>query len=305
VRYEAAFALTNARPDAPFTASYRVVPVLAEAVRQHATPNAIVIAHDPQTINQLQAALQDLGYQTVGGTSLAEATGQMENAAGFDLIVARLSAADIETLIQQTADLNRLVAVPIVAVVSPDDQSQLRRDAHNMSRLYTTVAATDPQELENVINEAAQAFAGPPISEEQATAYAATALTLLREVALGSSHVFTISDAQPALIDALNHQNESLAIQAASVLELIPDANAQQALATVALDDSRTLSARLAFLASLAESATAYGNLLTDLQVGDLRQLVRTSDGEQALAAARAFGALTVSTDQAVELILQ
>ncbi|MEE9212036.1 MAG: hypothetical protein V3U29_05225, partial [Phycisphaeraceae bacterium] len=108
VRYEAAFALTNARPDAPFTASHRVVPILAEAVRQHTTRHALVIADDAGATNRLQAALKDLGYQTIGGSSLSELADELDTGTGFDLIVASLSAPGIDALYRRSADHDKL-----------------------------------------------------------------------------------------------------------------------------------------------------------------------------------------------------
>ena len=305
VRYEAAFALAKSRPDAEFTSSHRVVPILAEAVGQQIIRYVLVIADDNQTVNSLQASLKDLGYETIGAVSLSQAAEQLDSYPDLDLIVTRLSASGIEQLYDRTSEDQRLALVPIVTLVSQDDQIELDKQIHEMPRLYPTQAMGDPDTLRPVLEQAAYAYAGPLIDDASAADYATTALMLLREVAFGGSKVFDISDAQPALIRALSDKRESISILAANVLGLIGNADAQQAIAHVVLDNALAKSARLAFLASLANSGTSHGNLLTDQQISRLRKLVSASDGDMALAAARAFGSLTVSTDQAVDLILR
>ena len=305
VRYEAAFALAKARPDTDFTSSHRVVPMLAEAIGQQIIRYVLVIADDNQTVNLLQASLKDLGYETIGAASLSQAAEQLDSYPDLDLIVTRLSASSVKQLYHRTSEDERLALVPIVTLVSQADQIELDKQIHDMPRLYPTQAMGDPDTLRPVLEQAAYAYAGPLIDDASAADYATTALMLLREVAFGGSNVFDVSDAQTALIRALSDERESISILAANVLGLIDNADAQQAIAHVALDDALAKSARLAFLASLANSGTIHGKLLTDQQISRLRELVSTSDGEMALAAARTFGALTVSTAQAVDLILR
>ena len=61
VRFSAAFAITNARPVEDFPGSHRVVPVLAEAVRQSTVQYALVLAKEQDAVNLLVSTLQGAG----------------------------------------------------------------------------------------------------------------------------------------------------------------------------------------------------------------------------------------------------
>jgi HEAT repeat protein len=136
----------------------------------------------------------------------------------------------------------------------------------------------------------------------QSTTFALMALGVLRDVALASD-VYNIVDAQPALIQALADDRPDIVVGAATVLSLINTPEAQIAIADYAL--STMADVQLALLESLADSATHFGNLLNGPQKQQLIDLVSNSDGELAATAARAHGALTLPTSEAVKEILR
>ena len=76
--------------------------------------------------------------------------------------------------------------------------------------------------------------------------------------------------------------------------------------AVLFLQDRRGITlAETAMLASLAESATYFGNHLDAGQTDRLLELVNTGSGDLAIAAARAHGALSLPTANAVKLLTQ
>lgn len=305
VRYMAAFALAAARPNETFGGSYRVVPVLSQAVRQTDIRQALVVAPIQDDLNALQATLRDLDFRTIGDRTLADLSERLLAAPGVDLIVVEAPANVVKSIYSQTATDYKLAAVPILALTTPVDQIALRAEFHDDRRLFLALTEDDPDELEAAVERARRSAVGAEIGGEEATAFALTALRLLRDVALGDPAIYNVVDAQPAMTLALDDDREAVATATATVLAMINDPQAQQAIASVALDANRSDSLRLATLGSLADSATSHGNLLTDAQIENLQEKVNTSEGDEAVAAARAFGALTPSTPQAVEHILR
>ena len=143
---------------------------------------------------------------------------------------------------------------------------------------------------------------GEAIGPDQSTEFSLMALRVLRDVALASD-VYNVVDAQPALIQALQDDRPDVITGAAEVLALIRTPPAQRALAAAALQQSADV--QLALLASLGDSATHFGNMIDENQKQQIVTLVSGSTGELAAAAARAHGALTLPTSDAVREILR
>jgi hypothetical protein len=305
VRFAAAFAMTNARPSAAFPGSHRVVPVLAEALRQSENRYALVIGRNRESANSLGATVRELGFQAIAGTALSEVRGDVNAGPGVDLIVTDLPIDAIADLYHTTGEDYKLAAVPLLAVISAGDQIEFNRRYEGHDRLRSTLASTDPKALSDAVKQAASAYAGDPIGADEALVYATSALALLRSVAVGSAAVFQIADAEPALVQALGDARESIVTQAADVLALIPSPDAQRQIADAALDMARPENVRIALLGSLAESAKNFGSHLIPAQSDRLLTLVKESSGDLAIASARAHGALTMPTGNVVELLLK
>lgn len=305
VRFEATFAMTNARPKAEFAGSQRVVPVLAEALRQGATRYAIVLGKDQDSTNNLVALAKELGYETYGGQDLSTLSEQISAGPGVDLILTDHPVDSVQALDRQTSSDYKLAAVPILAIATPGDQIEINRrypDAN--SRVRSTVSVAEADAIKAAVEQATATYAGQSISAEEAHGYATTALKLLNEVALGAAGVFHVDEAEPALIEALGDEREDIAGGAAKVISKIESVDGQIALGDAALDDTRSPELRISLLNSLSESATFSGNHLNEVQLAKLLELVKTSEGDIAIAAARAHGALTLPTANVVQMLI-
>lgn len=306
VRYQAAFALTNARPKEAFDGSFRVVPVLSQAVRQSDVRYAIVLADDDSARGSLSATIKELGFQPLIGATLEDLADDIRQAPGIDLILTAVSPQHVMDVHRQTMGDYKLVSTPIVAMTTPAGQIKLTARFAQDRRIRTVVAGPSVSELEPAVQAARRGAGGAEITSQQADAFALTALHLLRDVALtGGGEIYQIADAQPALIAALNDQRDAVAIGAAGVLSLVDDPQAQQAIAPLPIDTTRTMDVRLAALARLAESFNQFGNKLPDSHNALLRELAASSEGDLAESAARAVGAGMPAAHQAVELILE
>jgi hypothetical protein len=303
VRYEAAFAMTNARPKAAFPGSFRVVPVLAEAVRQTETRFALVIASSDERFGVMKAQLKDLGYSAFGGTSLEKSADELNLKPGIDIIVTDHDAAGVEKLYNATVEDYKLSAVPVVALGDKTTVIRLNDSFRDNRRVFPVEVTDDAAKLKPAFEQARASYVGKEIAADEANKYASTALRLLREVAMSRDEVFNVLDAQPALIEALKDTRQDIVAQAGGVLALLNTEDSQRALATAALDDSRPEETRIALLGSVAESATHWGSKLNEVQLDNLRKLLDTTKGDLGLASARAFGAHSQPTAKVVDLI--
>jgi len=304
VRFEAAFALTNARPTTAFPGSFRVAPVLAEAVRQTHQQYALVIAPVDQQ-NHLLLAARHLGYVAIGAPSLEQAMQQVRSVPGIDLVITAVGPDDFAALHGEARQINELRTAPQVAVAAQADLADTNALTAQMSGVFVVAASADAGELAAAIAPAIDAYAGAVMNEDEALGYALHALALLRDVALVGDDIYKIADVQPALIQALGDPRSDVVVAAANVLSLIDSQDAQRAVADVGLDANVAEDVRIAVLGSLADSATHYGKMLRRMQEDRVLELVESSTGDLAITAARAHGALALPTANAVRLLGQ
>lgn len=302
VRFAAASALAAARPTEGFSGDRAVVPTLAAAVRRDGQRYAVVIASDEGVRSTLADAASSAGYEPLLGGSLAEVQPQVEQVPGVDLILARGSADDISGLASATRGLPVLGGAPIVAYASAADQVALEGRFGPSSRVTSVVGDIDSDSMQAAGRAAIERSGGEPVAGPEAEAQALEALRLIRELALDGSTVLDADAALPAVTAALEDGREAVATAAGEAAATLDDRSAQSALADAALRASGAV--QVAHLHALAASAVRHGNLLS-ADFGDrLLDLVKNSDGDTALAASRAHGALTLPTEHAVELIL-
>lgn len=305
VRFGAAIAMTNAFPEEAFPGSHRIVPVLAEMVRQSEQRYALAVSRNGEVAARMQAILSDLGFQATSGPSLA-ALGEVINAnPGLDLVMLSDDLETVAATVRDSASNYQLAMVPMLAMMSNADLPQATLLAESDPRLVVTLRSDDADELRAAVEQATEKFAGRSISGDEAHAYATSALTVLRRIAETRNPIFDVREARPALVLALSDDREGVAQQAGAVLALIDDEVSQSAIADAALDTGRPAAVRVPLLNSLAESARLYGGYLSEAQLDKLLELVKTSRGDLATAAARAHGALTLPTGNVVELITE
>ncbi len=301
VRFRSAEALANAKPDKPFNSSYNVVKILADQVRQSDKRYAMVIAENQEAVNELLAALGDLGYEAFGSTKIGDLTSDINSRPGIDLIVIESAADGVKSLYAGTSSDFKLNQAPIVALVSPADQIRLKTEFAENPRMAPVVKQADNAALGEAIEAARGRLAGSPIEAEEGLEFALTALFLLRDLALGDGSVYNVLDAQASLEQALTDERDAVVMVAGHVLALIGNESAQRSIFTAAL--ARQGEVQVSLLTSLAQSAQHHGNFATEKQTDALLALVQASQGDTALAAAQAHGSLMLSTDKAVTLI--
>lgn len=302
VRFRSAEALAKAMPTSSFTNDFRVVPVLGEAVRQSDHRYAVVIAPDATTRNKAAAAASAVGMdEVITGDSLAGVASQVAAVPGVDVLVVAGSAGWVAGVVDNTAGDYKLASTPIVAYVSAADQIALNGKYGSSGRLATVVGEINSDTLEPAAAAAVNNFSGDALSAEDTERFPLTALALLEQIAAGQS-VYNAQDALPAVAAALADPREAVAIAAGNTIAAMDSPDAQAALAASAVEQLGAV--QIAQLNALAASANRFGNLISADQADAILKLVKESDGDLAIAAAQAHGALSLPTANAVELIL-
>jgi HEAT repeat protein len=304
VRYAAALTLGQARPEESFDGSFRVVPTLAEAVRQGDALHAVALAGTQERVNSLISQLESLGYTTVGATTVSDLSAEVQSMPGIDVIAVAGPMTAVRKLIDTTRGDYRLGSAPVLALVSADAQDDMNDYAKDKPRVSVGLNTDDNATLDQAVQAATSAAGSEPIGLEEGTDLAVEALDLLRDLAQQRQSVYQVADAEPVLANALQDGRPEIMIGAADVLALIDSSEAQQAIARAALNAGGM--DQIDLLGALAESARAHGNLLDGRLQDRVAGLIGGDDatGEVAEAASMVYGSLGLPTSISADEVL-
>lgn len=296
VRYLAAISLAKSLPDQKFTDSDVVVSVLNEALHLSGKKTALLVAADESQRNALKEALRAAGMDVNDQPDAGKALAAAKSVAGIDVIVVAGKAAnDIVPTMRRDPALVGLLAI----VVTQDEAfaAQFKGDAST-----TVIGAAD--KLADALAKSSKA-AGEPLAGEQMNLWAIRAADAAKVLALTNNNVFDLNRLRPALIEALKSPAAEVQLAAAGALAQMSAAQAQQAVADLALKPELAEKTKVEALNTLTESIRKSGNQLSEAQVNALFSLV-SAKGSQALreAAAQAFGALNLPSAKSRQLIL-
>lgn len=303
VQYEAALAFANAQPNQPFERSDLVAPILASSIRGATDRYALVVSSDPEVGRGLQRMLEGMGYRvSPAGESLTALQQEYETAASVDLIVASLPLDQSVGLVAQKDATNRLMAAPLLLLSEGADEIELSRRYGSDRSVAVRTAGIRSEQMRATIEDLSARTLGGPISEEEATIYAAEAIDALLELAISQNQVIVASDATSQLVQALENDEGLLELRLAELLSWIDQATAQQAIFDRAIQAQGAQ--RVALLGHTANSARRNGNQLLERQVQRLLQIARAGNDAEAIAAAGLLGSLGVPSEDLAGLIL-
>ena len=317
VRIKAALALGNALPKTDFPGAADVMPVLSEALTGAGRQAALVADPNGDVANRFQTVLRAAGYDTAGGPGLYQAieAGKKANLASFDVIFLGTDIAEPDLAGAVSALRKEFLtsATPIVVVVKAGEMSKARDVSRSTTGVVDlpveVVDLGDPaliqEQITGKVSRASQALGMSPLDKELSLDLALQAADVLRGIGESNLKVFDFSKAVPALVLSLSSKSEPLRVKCGQVLALANSADAQTAIAGVAMNGERGAAERMAAFASLADSARRNGNLLGS---GDLVQkLIDFTMNEKDLvmraAASKALGALDLPGNKASEII--
>lgn len=318
VRITAALSLAKAMPPQNFQGSHLVIPILASAIDLRGTVNVLVI--DPvESSRQLVTELaQKNGGTVIATATLSEAVNQArQQMAQVDLVVlsSELKSPGVVEAIKQIKADDRLALAPLVIAAQPGSAVEAinagsvdRRIERFIVRKAEGLSNEEMTQLGTLFAQAwAQAgrkFGHQAISPEQSLKLSLAAADALRRVAMSGTSVFKFKVAEPALIRACSHTDETLRLKVAAVLAWSDSAAAQAAIAQLALDAAATEMQRVAAFDILAESAKRVGKKMSDDLIKSLiDQSMNDANLTIRTAASQALGAFNLAGGRAAEII--
>lgn len=304
VRFESAFAVASALPQAEFPGRERVVPLLAEAVSQSGTPNVLVVAGEDEARTRVMGELSAFGV--AGATGVDAAISEAVTLPSIDVIVVTkdVSDADAARLLQLASQSGRLDRAAKIVVraerATPLERANVRR------KDITFTEGEDAATLTKLIESTRTRAGGAPLEADVATEYALRGARLLNLIAKAKGA--TVLDTQPAeqvLLNALADPRPEVAKEVAATLAWVDSPLVQPALLSVATQDKTAPDVKVALFKALAGNAKNFGNQLQKAQFATVQNVVQKGDApELRNAAAEAAGALNLPGDQARRLIL-
>ena len=305
VQYRAALVLANALPKQSFPGDDAVVPLLGSAVRDSGAMFGIVVASNDEDRRTYGSDLQAMGFTVLdGGDSYDTVRTQLGRSVGLDLVVVRGDSALIRETVKGLRNDNLSAAVPVIACTNAADEMDLGNDFSGDRATMVWTAGGDQPAVMNAATALLKRTGGASMDEGEALEFSLASLDALARVAASDSTVLEVASARTALLEALANGDGHMHLLVADVLSMIPGSDAQQALIDSALAASDEME-QIDMLDLVAASARRFGNQAASRQVSALQDMIRSSKGDVADAAGRAFGALNVGPRQAVELILK
>ena len=292
VQYEAALTIASTLPKNDFVGSYRVVPLLASAVRNGGEMFALVIGDDENARRDVATLLNGNGWTVVGdGTTISDSIETAGAVPGIDLaVVIARNAEHGELLVNELSKMPDTTVTPVL-VLGEGAEAQILANALSESNMVETadIGVSEPAKLA-VIEDLLGSASGGRLSYDEQTEFAKRALSVLRDIALAET-ILKVDEATSTLIAALHDSEFDSKSVIAQTLSMIEDAVAQQSLIDAALSsgDEET---QVMLLDESAASVRRWGNLASDWQVEMVVDLAENSNGLLADAAARLNGAL-------------
>ncbi len=305
VRYEAALALAGALPQKPFAGQEQVVPLLAEALGQTGTANALLLMPSQDQVNSMSQALKGIGYGTVGATTAETAVAAAAGKPSIDVVIISEESDpkqidQLMRLLSGTARLNRVAKVVVTKNVASSWTQAAASDP-----LLTATQATDGAGLKPVLDKARMDSGTLPIDDATATKYALRSAEMLSKLAITRGQVLDLNVAEGTVLGALEDSRPEVVKAVGNVAGLYGSKTAQDTLANKALDEKTSDELKVSLFKSLAVSAKFNGNHLDAGAVSGLVKLVTEGkNAEVRSAAAEAMGALNLPSDQARTLIV-
>ena len=305
VQFESALALGKAQPAESFSGSQRVIPLLASAVKDASSLYAIILSQDDREgYDQYKASLENLGFTVLppAENGLSDLDAAIAEIPTVDLIVTLMSYDDSLLAVESARSDSKLAVTPVLALMQPDDVVPMERQYLRDQTISIRRAAIDNRAFDESVSTLLDAASGGPITDAEAEEYAFRAIEVLRDLAISNNQTLNISDAASILIDVLDQVEGFTLLDVAEIVSYMPQAKSQQAIMNKALDASGEIQTELLMIVS--NSGKRFGNQLDNRQIRRLIELAQDDNEELATVAVATMGALEVTYNALVPLIL-
>ena len=305
VQYDTALILAKAAPDTPFAGAYRVVPTLASAVRTGGDEYAVVIAETKEDERAAADRLEAMGFNVVAtGANSDELVDGISRAPGIDLAVVRTTSMHTDS--EDIDELRRnpkTSATPVMLIVQAGDMPAYKNAYRNDSVVGVSRAGISQDAFAAAVESLMKTGAGGRLTKLDSEIYAMESLGALREIALARPGAYAIGDAESALIESLQSRTGGTRLLVAEILAMIESERSQQALLDAALAEEVGPD-RIPLLDHAGASIRRYGNRSHQRHVQELQYLIDNSSGDVADAAARVHGALNLSPEDSIIIVI-
>jgi hypothetical protein len=305
VQFEAALALGKAQPADSFNGAERVIPLLASAVKDASTLNAIVLTgHDRESYDQYLSTLSALGFTVLppAENGLSDLDAAIAELPTIDLIVTAMGYDDTLLSIETARTDSKLAVAPVLALMGPDDVIPMTRQYDRDQTVSIRRQAISGSAFDESVTTLLQVASGGPISADEAEEYSMRSIEVLRNLAISNNQVLNVADAVSILIDVLDQVDGFTLLDVAEIISYMPQPKAQQAIMNKAIDSSDDIQMEL--LTMVADSGKRFGNQLDNRQIRRLTELAQDDKDELATVAVATMGALEVTNTTLVPLIL-
>lgn len=302
VRLDAALAIANAAPAQSFPSDFAVVPTLVSVFGGNVGARAAVLGGSMEDREAISGNLTAAGFVTVAGAQSFDALEvDVVKADGVDIIVLRGDAAGLKEQLGRVRASGLTAASPVVAIANALEETEVRRTFDGDRSVVVWTEGGTSETFRNAATGAVMAMSGSVMDESETAEYQIRATEALRGLAFGSSKVFKLSDAEPALLRALGTTSGGLRMLVAEVLALGGSADSQRMLIDAAL--AATGDEQVTLLDYAAVAARKGGAAASESQMSALRGLIGSSEGATADAAGRLYGSLDAGAAEAIKLI--
>ncbi len=304
VRLDAALAIAASSPKQSFAGDFRVVPTLASAISNTGSSRAAILGGSNADRQAIGEQLQTAGFATVASAGqFEELETNVVKADGVDIVIVRGTLDELKASVARVHASGLTAASPIVAISGALEEATVRHAFDGDRSVMVWTEGAPAETFRNAATAAMSNMSGGVMDEAESVDYAARCCASLRGIAFSGNKVFSVADAEPALLRALSQKQGGLRLMVAEVIALNASAAGQRALIDAALSSTGEEQVSLCDLAALA--ARSAGAKADDRQLAALRELIGSSTGANADAAGRLYGSLDAGTAQAVKLITQ
>ena len=194
-------------------------------------------------------------------------------------------------------------ATPVMLIGQAGDMPAYKNAYRNDSVVGVSRAGISQDAFAAAVESLMKTGAGGRLTKLDSEIYAMESLGALREIALARPGAYAIGDAESALIESLQSRTGGTRLLVAEILAMIESERSQQALLDAALAEEVGPD-RIPLLDHAGASIRRYGNRSHQRHVQELQYLIDNSSGDVADAAARVHGALNLSPEDSIIIVI-
>jgi hypothetical protein len=264
VQFAAATAILRIEPQSGFPGSNRVVAVLARALTDPGSSQAIVIDADNSRGSQTLGYLSELGYEGVVASTGREGFEKAATSAGVNVIIVHANCVRWEltqTLSNFRADA-RTAAIPIVVYGAEPTRSSVARLVGRSKPAVFVGESAGAADFRRQFVPFINSVSSPPLSaQERHQQMLASAYWLATLATIRGAQVFDVTPAEKSI--SLVVENPDVGANAVTALSGISTGSSQRRLSGVALNSQLDPALRQLAATQLAFHIQRFGLLLT------------------------------------------